>query len=292
MKPLLFNLDSDAAIASKIHDALHAEMGVLEMRHFPDGESYVRVLSECKDRSVVIFCNLFKPDTKILRLIFLASTLKELGAKRIGLATPYLPYMRQDKRFKSGECITSRPFAELLSNHLDWLVTLDPHLHRYHSLNEIYSLQSKVVHAAPLIANWINTYVDQPLLIGPDSESEQWVSEVAKLANAPFQVLAKIRSGDYDVAVSVPEVDTWRQHTPVLVDDIISSGKTMLETVHHLKSAGLSTPFCIGVHGLFAGNAYEDLTSVANIVTCNSVLHESNDIDVSQAISNAILSFL
>jgi len=292
MNPILFNLDSDLSLAQDILEALDAEPGMLETRHFPDGESYLRVLSDCKERSIIIFCNLFQPDDKILRLLFLASTLKELGANCVGLCTPYLPYMRQDKRFKTGECITSRPFAELLSTHLDWLVTLDPHLHRYHSLDEIYSLESDVVHAAPLIAHWINEHIEQPLLIGPDSESEQWVSEVAKLAKAPFQVLSKIRSGDYDVEVSIPDVEKWHQHTPILVDDIISSGKTMQETVTHLNAAGLSKPYCIGVHGLFAGSAYADLSSSANIVTCNSVPHDSNAIDISTALSHAIARFI
>jgi ribose-phosphate pyrophosphokinase len=292
MKPLLFNLNSDTPLANKIADRLKADLGELDTRLFPDGESYLRVLSDCKDRSIIVFCNLYQPNDKTLDLIFLANTLKELGAKHIGLVTPYLPYMRQDKRFKPGECVTSRPFAQLLSTHFDWLVTLDPHLHRYHSLDEIYSLKGHVVHSAPMIANWIKNNIQQPLLIGPDSESEQWVSDVAQLANAPFQVLSKVRKGDYQVEVSLPDVEQWQQHTPILVDDIISSGKTMLQTVQHLHSAGLSTPICIGVHGLFSNNAYEELTAKAKVITCNSIPHLSNQIDISDALSHAISEHL
>ena len=288
MQPILFNLDSDPLLAEQIAQQISAEIGELDTRNFPDGESYLRVLSDCEARSVIIFCNLFQPDNKILRLIFLSNILKELGVKRIGLVTPYLPYMRQDKQFKSGECVTSRPFAKLLSKHLDWLVTLDPHLHRYHSLTQIYDLESRVVHAAPVISNWIQEHIKQPLLIGPDSESEQWVSEVAKLAGVPFQVLSKIRHGDYQVEVSLPEVDQWKEHTPVLLDDIISSGKTMLETVQHLKELGLPKPLCIGVHGLFANNSYDELLLHADVVTCNSIPHPSNSIDISRHLTAAI----
>ncbi|MAY41129.1 MULTISPECIES: ribose-phosphate pyrophosphokinase [unclassified Neptuniibacter] len=288
MQPILFNLDSDPLLAEQIAQQLSAEIGELDTRSFPDGESYLRVLSDCEARSVIIFCNLFQPNNKILRLIFLSNILKELGVKRIGLVTPYLPYMRQDKQFKSGECVTSRPFAKLLSDHLDWLVTLDPHLHRYHSLTEIYDIESRVVHAAPVISSWVQEHIKQPLLIGPDSESEQWVSEVAKLAGVPFQVLSKIRHGDYHVEVSLPEVDQWKEHTPVLLDDIISSGKTMLETVQHLKELGLPKPLCIGVHGLFANNSYDELLLRADVVTCNSIPHPSNSIDISRHLTTAI----
>jgi len=82
------------------------------------------------------------------------------------------------------------------------------------------------MHAAPLISDWIRNEVKKPLLIGPDSESEQWVAAVARDAVAPHLVLQKVRHGDRDVEISVPEVARWRDHIPVLVDDIVSTGRT------------------------------------------------------------------
>lgn len=292
MQPLLFNLDTDPDLGSRLCTALDATPGELEQRHFPDGESYLRVHSDPSQRDCLILCNLYRPDSLTLRLLFLADTLRELGAKRVGLITPYLPYMRQDKRFQPGECVSSRPFARLLSSSLDLLVTVDPHLHRYNSLDEIYSLKSSVVHAAPMIADWICQKVDKPLLIGPDSESEQWVSEVAKLAGAPFQVLSKERRGDYDVSVSLPDVERWRSHTPVLVDDIISSGRTMLETLNHLQAASLPRAKVIAVHGLFANDAWQQLEALADVITCESVPHPSNAISLSSALAEATRQLL
>jgi ribose-phosphate pyrophosphokinase len=92
--------------------------------------------------------------------------------------------------------VTSRSYAALLSSAFDALVTADPHLHRYRALDEIYRIPTRVVHTAPLIASWVAATVQRPLLIGPDSESEQWVSEVAAGAGAPWTVLRKIRRGD------------------------------------------------------------------------------------------------
>jgi ribose-phosphate pyrophosphokinase len=292
MTPILFNLDSDPDLGSRLCRALNASAGELEQRHFPDGESYLRVHSDVAGHDCVIFCNLFQPDQRVLRLLFLADTLRDLGANRIGLITPYLPYMRQDKRFQPGECVSSRPFARVLSNAFDLLVTVDPHLHRYHSLDEIYSLNSRVVQAAPMIARWIGAHIEQPLLIGPDSESEQWVREVAELAGAPWQILTKQRHGDYDVEVSLPDLERWQQHTPVLVDDIISSGRTMLETLAHLSAAGLPRASIIAVHGLFAGDAWERLSAVADVVTCEAVPHPSNRISLSDAMAEAMLGLL
>ncbi|WP_369074245.1 phosphoribosyltransferase family protein, partial [Pseudomonas aeruginosa] len=77
-----------------------------------------------------------------------------------------------------------------------------------------------MVQSAPAIAAWVAAHVDRPVLIGPDAESEQWVQEVARLAGAPFTVLQKIRRGDKDVEVSLPDTAALADRQPVLIDDI------------------------------------------------------------------------
>jgi ribose-phosphate pyrophosphokinase len=157
-------------------------------------------------------------------------------------------------------------------------------------LDEIYTIPSKVLHAADPVAQWIKNNIKNPLLVGPDEESGQWVSDIAVKAGAPFIVLSKIRRGDRDVEVSVPEVDKYKDHTPVLVDDIISTARTMIETVKHLNKAGLKKTVCIGIHAAFVDNAYKDLkdSNVENIVTCNTIPHKSNAIDISGILSDAV----
>lgn len=260
------------------------------MRRFPDGESYVRLDTPVAGHTVVLVCNMRDPDTKFLQVCFAVTTARELGATCVGLVVPYLPYMRQDRRFQPGEAITSESFARLVGSHADWLVTVDPHLHRYGSLGELYAIPTTAVRAAPCIARWIIENVSSPWLIGPDAESMQRVREVADATTAPCTVLEKIRRGDRDVEVSLPETVQYHTHTPVLIDDIISTGRTMIETMAHLKRAGLAPPVCIGVHAIFAGRAYEDLLAAgaACVVTCNTVPHPSNAIDLSAQIAAAI----
>lgn len=292
MQALLFNLYSDPFLAAQLAHHLNAETGQLNTRQFPDEETYLRVDSDCQERDCIIFCNLFQPNAKMLPLIFLADTLRELGAKRIVLITPYLCYMRQDIRFQAGECINAYPFARLLSQHVDFLVTMDPHLHRIHSLDEVYQIPSTVVAAAPLIAFWVICSIDNPLFIGPDSESEQWVSDVAKRAEAPYVIMEKTRHGDRDVDIHLPNMDQWQGYTPILVDDIISSGKTMLNTLQALQQAGLNRGYCIGVHGIFADNAYAELQELAEVVTTRTIPHPSNQIEVAESLALAVKGWL
>ena len=283
-------LPGNEAFAARLRAALGTEELALQWRHFPDGESYLRFKQDLTGRAVAIVCTLNDPDRKTLPLLFAARTARELGASRVGLVAPYLGYMRQDRRFQDGEAVTSVHFAALLSEAFDWLVTVDPHLHRRGSLSEIYPIPSKVVAAAPAIAQWIRANVAKPLVVGPDSESEQWAAEVAAACGAPHAVMRKTRLGDRRVEIEAPALLQWKGRTPVLLDDIISSARTMALAATKIQQAGLEAPVCVGVHGIFSPDALAALreAGVAQVVTTNTVAHETNAIDVSALVAQAV----
>lgn len=287
---LVIPLPGNEAMAEKLARALGAELGILLSRRFPDGETYLRYETPLARRSLALLCTLDRPDEKIVPLLFAAAAARDLGATRIGLIAPYLAYMRQDKRFHSGEAVTSEYFADLLSAHFDWLVTVDPHLHRHKAMTEIYAIPTVAAHSMPLIAAWIRKEIETPLIIGPDSESEQWVASVAHAASAPYVILEKTRHGDRDVEISVPDVARWRDHQAVLVDDIVSTAHTMIETVKHLRRGGLKPPICMAVHGIFSGDAHQQLIAAgaARIVTTNTVSHMTNEIDVAELLAEGL----
>ena len=229
-----------------------------------------------------------------MRLLLAADTARDHGAKRVGLIAPYLAYMRQDKRFLPGEGITSHYVARILSAHFDWLVTVDPHLHRIDSLDEIYKIPSAVAAAAPALADWVQDNVLSPLLIGPDGESEQWVENIAARIDAPYLISEKIRHGDRQVSIAIPNLDAHSDRNPVLVDDIASSGQTLIETLGQLRKAGFREIACVVVHPILAQNAYQRLefAGAVQIVSCNTIRHESNGIDISSLVAEACLQFL
>lgn len=257
---------------------------------FPDQESLFRVLDNVQGASIAMLADLHDPDPHFLQLVLLAETLHDMGAASVGLLAPYLPYMRQDKRFNPGEAISSRYFADALSPHFDWLMTVDPHLHRYHSLSDIYPIPNRILHATLPIATWLNESVTNAVLIGPDEESEQWVSEVAAFSGFPHETLIKQRHGDNDVEVSFPHPERWQGKTPVLLDDIISSGHTMMAAVSHLRRAGFPPPLCIAVHGVFAPDALAGLklAGAGDVVTTNTIPGATGRIDISNLIADSL----
>ncbi len=279
---IYFALPGNEELVTSILAHAGGQRGVVEYRSFPDDETYLRVLTDVEGKNVGLVCTLDHPDGKLLPLFFLAETVRQLGASRVELIVPYLAYMRQDRRFKPGEAVTSDLFAALISRFADALITVDPHLHRHSKLSEIYTIPTRVAHAAPALAKWIAENVSDPLVIGPDAESRQWVSEVAGSIGAPYIVLDKVRTGDREVRISFPSLDLYQGKTPVLVDDIVSTARTLITAVRQLKDYSLKAPVCVAVHGLFAGNSYQELreAGASQIVTTNSVRHVSNAIDI------------
>lgn len=290
---LLFPLPGNEALTSKLASSLKGKVGSLTARHFPDGETYLRFETPLEKKNIALVCSLNDPDTKLVRLIFAADAAKQLGAAKIGLVAPYLAYMRQDIRFNPGEAVTSRSVAGMLSTHFDWLVTVDPHLHRYRSLSELYSIPTRVVHAAPEISAWIRANIQKPFLAGPDQESSQWVADIAADLGVPYVTIAKHRLSDRHVTLEPFDIEIIGQRTPVIVDDIIASGETMIGAINLLQTAGHKPAVCIAVHGLFANDADKRIASLGTrILTTNTVVGPMSSIDISQQIADGVRAII
>lgn len=265
-------------------------VGEVDIHHFPDGESLVTLPRNLCGEEIAILATLRDPDPLALPLRFAAETARELGARRVGLIAPYLAYMRQDRRFAEGQTVSAHLFARFLEESFDWLVTVDPHLHRIYSLGDLFRIPVRRIETAPLLAGWIAANVPDAVLLGPDSESRQWVAEVARLADRPFEILKKQRSGDRSVEVSVPHSDALLAGTPVILDDIVSSGQTLIQAIERLLVAGTKPPICVVIHAVFAGNAHANIIAegAARVVTTDSIPHISNAVSLAQMLADAV----
>jgi ribose-phosphate pyrophosphokinase len=290
MNTVILALPGAENLAQSLATLLRCPASILELHRFADGEALVRLRTSVSGQRVLLVAHLDHPDDKTLPLLFAADAARELGAAELGLVAPYLPYMRQDDRFHPGEAITSRSFARVLSSTVDFLVTVDPHLHRWPSLDAIYTIRTRVVAAAPAIAAWLAREVPQAILIGPDSESGQWVADVAGRLGAPWTCMHKERHGDHDVQVRMPHGVACEGRTPVLLDDIASSGHTLAAAAHVLRGAGWGRPLCVAVHALLDARGMDLLhrAGVARVVSCDTVPHASNAIAVAPLLADAV----
>jgi ribose-phosphate pyrophosphokinase len=294
MKPTLYALPGAQSFAKPLANRLEASLGELTVRRFPDGESWVRVLGDGAEGDAIVVSSLDRPDQKLCQLLFVAETLRDMGTRRVGLVAPYLPYMRQDERFQAGEGVTSRYFARILSSYFDWLVTVDPHLHRHDSLTELYAIPAYAASSAAALAQCVDAFDDDTVLIGPDAESEQWVVEVARRTGSPQVIFEKTRHGDRHVELGQADLARFRDHQPIIIDDIISTGATMAEAIASVRAAELPAPICVGIHGVFADQAHQHLLDAGarQVLTSNTISHPTNAIDVTEALGEQVAAAL
>ncbi len=273
--------------------ALAAELGLIyqevTLHQFPDGETKLRIPPD-SDPRVLVMRSLDQPNDKLIELLMLSRTLREQGCTYLALVAPYLCYMRQDIAFQTGEVISQQVIGRWLAQQFDFILSVDPHLHRIQSLQEIMpDIESRSVSAADALGEFIQQRLPNALLLGPDEESRQWVSRVAARAQLKFSVCRKIRHGDRNVDIELGRADFYGQQV-VLVDDMISTGHTLATAAEKLVTAGASGIHCLVTHALLDQTTETLLhkAKIENIWSTDSVSHHSNCISLTHLLATTL----
>ncbi len=271
---------------------LAAQLGVayaeVSIHRFPDGESRVALPPGLPER--VIFCqSLNNPNEKLVELLLAAKTARHLGAKHLTLVAPYLCYMRQDMAFTPGEAVSQTIVGEWLADCFDNVVTVDPHLHRISRLDQaVPAAQTVTLSAATQMGDYVREHAPGALLLGPDEESLEWVKVAAESAQSDYAVCNKVRNGDHDTDIALPSIDITGKHI-VLIDDIVSSGGTLISAAHRCLDEGASRVDAVVVHALFGEAVQRKLSAagITNVVSTDSVVHASNAIRLAPLLASA-----
>jgi ribose-phosphate pyrophosphokinase len=285
---LLLAFDDEAALAQDLALALDAPLAFISRHRFPDGELRL-VLPKPLPARVLLLRGLQQPNEKLVELLIAAPTARELGARQLALVSPYLAYMRQDMEFTPGEAVSQRHIARLLAQQFDHVITIDPHLHRIASLDEVMPKGVGVaLSAAPVLGRWIAARVPGALLIGPDEESAQWVHEAAQAGGLDCAVGHKVRHGDHQVTLALPELAV-QGRAVVLLDDMASTGRTLIGAAQGLLARGAASVDVAVTHALFNGDALPALQAagVRHVWSSNSVPHASNAVSVVSLLADA-----
>lgn len=277
-------------IGYKIAKRLKCTYTELLVNKFPDDELLVRFNADLSGKTIVLVQSFYGSISDCIMEVILASaTARDLGAKRIILAAPYFPYMRQDKRFHKGESVSQSIIAKLFDKYFDSVYIIDPHLHRKNSLAKIFKIKAEKLTANQLIADYIKKHIKNPVIIGPDEESYKWARSVAELLGVESAILNKKRYSSFNVKVSINKKIDFKGKNAVIVDDIVSTGHTILETVKILRKLGAKNIYCICVHGIFVNDALKKLRkNKISVISTNTIPSKVAKIDVSRVIVKAL----
>lgn len=286
---LLLAFDDEWRLAQSLAAELGIDAKCIERHRFPDGELKLK-LPPTLPANVALLRGLHQPNDKLVELLIAAPAARELGARELLLVCPYLAYMRQDMAFTPGEAVSQRHIAALLGSQVQALVTIDPHLHRISSLDEVMPhCRSRSLTAAAALGAWVAKRLPQALLLGPDEEALQWVSQAGLAHGLDHAVCRKQRFGDRDVRVALPDRPIAGRAV-VLMDDVASTGRTLIEATTACLAAGAASVDVAVTHALFVGDALEQLkaSGARDIWSTDAVPHSSSVIPVAPLLAEAI----
>jgi ribose-phosphate pyrophosphokinase len=267
---------SSENLAKKVANQLGVTLGKLEIKRFPDGEKYLRVLTEVKNEHVIVIQSMpHTPDDFLFEYFLLVDAVKDLGAKRVSSFVPYFAYARQDERFKPGEALSFKTVGKLIESvGTDEIYTIDMHRHRVLKSSEVFGIPSHNLSAMPLLADYLKKKgeLTKPLVIGPDAEAEQWAKLAAESLNTEYDVFDKKRFAAEKVEIR-PRRFNAKERDVLIVDDIISTGGTIIEASKILFSQGAKRIEVACTHPIFASDALSKIKAagVANVIGTDTV---------------------
>ena len=284
---LFFDEEKDAAL--RFAQAAGLPAAAVDRHRFPDGELKLRLPASLPAK-VHVYRSLHDPNEKLVELLFVAQAARGLGAKDLTLIAPYLAYMRQDMAFNDGEVVSQKIVGKFLASLFDGLVTVDPHLHRVATLEEAAPVKRPVVlSGAPLLGDYIAQRIPDAFLLGPDSESAQWIASAARAHGFDHAACEKIRRGDRDVSVQLPDVNL-KGRSVVILDDVASSGHTLAKATHAALEAGAASVDVAVTHALFANDALKVILAagVRKVWSTDCIAHESNVVAIASMLADAL----
>lgn len=276
-------------IGKRVAKNLKARYTEIFVEDFPDSEFHIALKKNPRNEKVVIINSITKdPDEKIIETILAGGIAKDYRAKEVILIATYFPYLRQDRHFFKYDSFSSKHIVKLFSI-FDKIITIDPHLHRIKNMKEFMG-KAESISSKKLIADYIKKHFKNDFtILGPDKESSQWSAEIARKLGKKVIILKKTRLSPSHIKQS--SINKKLSKNVIIIDDIISTGKTLVGALKMAKKHGAKNLFCIGIHGLLVKRADELIKKYATLVTTNTVPNYYSKIDVSPIIADALKKY-
>ena len=271
-------------IAKDLCKDLQASLAKTISKRFPDDELYIRILDDLSKEHVVII-QTTHPDQKIVELFLLQEAVKEADAKKITVVIPYFGYARQDKKFKDGEPVSAKAIAKLISLNADKVITVDPHKDY---ILDFFTIPAFSCSAVPEIAKHLNKKkID--MVLAPDKGALERAKKASTIINCDFDYMEKTRIDGTTVKIKPKNLDVLNKNVAI-IDDIISTGGTMAESIKELKKHGAKRVLVACTHGLFAGEAIKKLRSAGcdEIISTDTIRSDFSKVKIAPCVSNLI----
>ena len=270
---------SSPILGKRISKSLNSKIIPAEFKKFPDGELYARLLGETEQAAVIQ--SICSNDD----LVFLLLLLDALEGAEKTVVIPYFGYARQDRKFKEGEGISIRAIARLIESYTDKIITVNLHS----EMAKSYFKKIHEIDAMPVIGRKYRG--KDVVMISPDLGSLERVKIAAKHANCDFDHLEKKRLDAATVEITPRQMDVEGKEV-VIVDDIVSTGGTIVEATKVLKGLGAKRVEAVCVHAVLANYALPKLfnSGIDDVIATDTIERIISRISVAEEIAEALKS--
>jgi ribose-phosphate pyrophosphokinase len=273
-------------LATRLARELDVSQGKVDTKRFPDGECYVRVHDDL-EREDVILVQSTKTDLDIIELLLLQDAIQEYRVRSLITVVPYFGYARQDKLFNKGEAISSRALIQAIQRNTDTVLLVDVH---NLMILTYFDLPVENISGMLQIANYLKD-AGAEMVLSPDEGSVSRARIVGQIIGTSVDYLEKTRIDGETVKITTKMLDVYRKRVAI-VDDIISTGGTIVEAAKQLKDQGAKEVIAACTHGLFAQGALEKLEKVVDtIVSSDTIENETSAVSVAPELAKAIQNY-
>ena len=269
--------------AIEICDKSDYHLIMTEVKRFPDGELYVRVVESVEGQEVLAIGNT-REDGEALEFMLLLNALKENGASSVIAFLPYFGYARQHMIYKPGEAISSKVFTQMLSEYSDEIITINIHD------NSTMKYSKKKFVVISMVKHIARYFLDMNigLVVAPDDGAMEIASEAGKILNVDSRHLDKKRIDSITVSYSEARFDV-RGKNILLIDDIISTGGTIKKSIKLLREMGANRIYVGAIHGIFINNSGDDIAGMCDeLVVTDTIYSRYSKVKISDSIEEII----
>ncbi|MFX1562507.1 MAG: ribose-phosphate diphosphokinase [Promethearchaeota archaeon] len=284
-------------LAWKVAQNLNTEYLDTEIKRFPDGEIYARFLGDVAGKDVVLVQSLgHEPNQYLIELFLMLDALKDMKARRVITVLPYFAYARQDERFKQGEAVSVKTISRLIeAAGADHIFTIDSHRHRVVDQTHLTKIPLDDLSAMSVLAKYMAAkyQMHQPAIIGPDAEAGAWAKIAADTLGVDFDSLEKKRFDAETVEIRPRKLDV-KGRDVLIVDDIISTGNTIIKAIEVLKENGAKDIYVACTHPLLVLNALVRIyqAGAIDVVGTDTVHSPISLVSVAPVIADAVKKVL
>ena len=279
-KNIVFSLQSNNSVAEKVANRFNAELGVVSIDTFADGEVLVKTLSDVKDKNVYIIESTAKNAHETLfMLLLLVDSVKRSGAKSVRLFIPYFGYSRQERVSWFNEPVSCEVVAKILDTaEVDEIITFDLH---HHDIENFFKTKFTSLPTTKLFKDYYLKYfkdhkidLKDVVIVSPDHGSNTRADLLVKeLKGSKKAILSKRRPKPNLAEHLEVEVSEVKDKICIIIDDIIDTGGTIISAADLLIRSGAKSVLVAASHGVFSPNSINKLleSPVDDIVVTNSI---------------------